>query len=94
MRYIAAASLHTKALQVLSLVEYAELKLASLDNKIALIGQTTSRNELSLWPMGMPRLEPIARQRAITHAAHTRLCAYYNNLLIRLKALDHSEKTN
>ena len=84
MRYIAAAALHAKALNVLVVIEDAEERLAHFAHLKALQAKTTSRNELDLWPCGIPDFAPILHNESITKAAHARLCAYYGRILSRL----------
>jgi hypothetical protein len=84
MRYVAAAALHQKALQILSVIEDAEEKMAHFAHLKDLRAKTTFRNELDLWPCGMPNFAPILHNECITAAAHERLCKYYQNILSRL----------
>jgi hypothetical protein len=84
MRYIAAAALHQKALKILSVIEDAEAKMAHFKHLKDLRSKTTFRNELDLWPCGMPNFAPILHNESITEAAHKRLCKCYDNILSRL----------
>ena len=89
MRYIAAAALHQKALNVLSVIEDAEERIANDGKFVDSFGILPKnwQEELSIFPFGKPTLA--AQERAkqkldITKAAHVRLCAYYGRILSRL----------
>ena len=89
MRYIAAAALHQKALNVLSVIEDAEERMKNSHNYFDRIswGHSNWREELRIWPLGKPSAAEQERERhklAITKAAHARLCKYYQNILSRL----------
>lgn len=89
MKYIAAAALHQKALQILSVIEYAEERIEDKEKEIALCGFTPKnlKEEFDTWFMGKPsdrEIEKIKAQKAAHEAAHHRLCKYYDNLLKRL----------
>jgi hypothetical protein len=89
MRYVAAAALHQKALQILSVIEDAENRIEGTKQEIDLMGLVCKnwREELSIWPMGKPsdrEIEKTKAQKSAHEAAHKRLCKYYQNILSRL----------
>jgi hypothetical protein len=89
MRYIAAAALHQKALQILSVIEDAEERMKGMKDGIAFFGLVTAnwREELSIFPCGKPSAAEQERAKQnleTTKAAHARLCAYYGRILSRL----------
>jgi len=89
MRYIAAAALHQKALNVLSVIEDAEERIAIRNRYVDNFNLVPSdwREELRIWPLGKPSAaarEKEMQKLAITKAAHARLCAYYGRILSRL----------
>jgi len=89
MRYLAAAALHQKALNILSVIEDAEERMKNANNYFDRLNLVHSnwREELSIWPLGKPSLAEIEREKRkfdITKSAHARLRASYNRILSRL----------
>jgi hypothetical protein len=89
MRYIAAAKLHAKALQVLVVIEDAEKRIETFERYIRVHSASYAnwREELAALPLGKQPIEPMQRQVDITKAAHARLRGYYKNILSRLNEL-------
>jgi hypothetical protein len=89
MKTAAAVALHEKALQILSVIEYAEERIEGKEKEIALFGFTPKnlKEEFDTWFMGKPsarEIEKTKAQKAAHEAAHARLCAYYGRILLRL----------
>ncbi len=84
MKTTLLSQLHQKCLDVLEIAAKAEEKQRRLTELVVRHQLTTFQNELKLWPIGKPRIEPIKHDLQITNLALTRLEAYYVNLLGRI----------
>jgi hypothetical protein len=80
MRTAYLEKLNEKMIDVLSLINRSQGRLKDAEFYLKRSRMTCARNELSLWPCGMPHPSKLEHDEAIARAVNIRLKKYYITL--------------